>query len=113
MGRIPELSELKPGITMCEFNVLISPEEIEEVTPGGIILAQQTKDMEQDAVTVGRIVSLPPFAGAHIWPEDGPGRPRVGDVVLYARYGGRLWTGTDGREYRAIKDKDILGIIDG
>lgn len=112
MGRIPTIHELDPGIVPCEFNILIAPEEVETKTAGGIILPDQSHETNQLASMRGRLVAMSPRAGASIWPNEGPERPRVGDAVYYAKYAGILVTGRDGREYRMCKDKDLMGIIE-
>lgn len=111
MGRIPTLNELDPGIVPCEFNVLIAPEEVEEVTKGGIILPDTAKEVEQIAAMRGRLVAVAPLAGASIWPE-GERRPKPGDAVYFAKYAGILVKGRDGRELRMCKDKDVMAVIE-
>ena len=111
MGKIPELNECNAGLQPVEFNVLIAPEEIEERTKGGIILPGQTKETDQLAATKGRIVAASVLAFTYEqWPE-GSRKPAVGDVVWFAKYGGTLVTGEDGKEYRLLKDKDVAAIV--
>ena len=43
MATIPELTDCNAGIKPSEYNVLIAPEDTEEVTAGGIILTQNAK----------------------------------------------------------------------
>jgi chaperonin GroES len=111
VGKIPELNECAAGLQPVEFNVLIAPEEVEERTKGGIILPGQTKETDQLAATKGRLVAVSPLAFTYeSWPE-GSRRPEVGDVVWFAKYGGTLVTGEDGKEYRLLKDKDVAAIV--
>ena len=111
MGKIPELNECNAGLQPVEFNVLIAPEEIEERTKGGIILPGQTKETDQLAATKGRIVAASVLAFTYEqWPE-GSRKPAVGDVAWFAKYGGTLVTGEDGKEYRLLKDKDVAAIV--
>ncbi len=112
MGRIPTLNECKPGLVRTlEFNVLVAPEEIEERTKGGIILPENAKEVQQIAAVRGRIIQYSRFSGSAIWPDDEE-RPKPGDVVYYAKYAGTILLGADGREYRAMKDKDLIAIIE-
>lgn len=112
MGRIPTLDECNPGVvSMLEYNVLIVSEKMAEKTAGGIFLPDKAKEMEELGGMRGRIVALGNKAGSLIWPEDGPGRPKVGDAVFHAKYGGTTMPGADGVEYRSMKDKDIIAII--
>lgn len=111
MGKIPELSECKPGIAPVEYNVLIAPEDTEEITAGGIILPGQVKETNDLASQKGRIVGVSPLAfGYSDWPE-GSRQPQVGDAVVFAKYAGTLIEGADKREYRIIKDKDVAAVL--
>lgn len=113
MGKIPNLSECNPGGYPVEFNVVIAPEELEEVTKGGLIIPHQAKEKEDAASMRGRLISISPLAFNYdTWPE-GSRRPEPGDVVLFAKYAGVLFTGADGREYRAAKDKDLIMVFNG
>lgn len=111
MGTIPALADLKPGIRPSEYNVLIAPEETEEVTKGGIILAPTIKEGNDIATVKGRLVAVSPHAFTYAeWPAGD--QPKVGDAVLFAKYAGTLVEGADGREYRLAKDKDVCGVLE-
>lgn len=110
-GKIPELSDCKPGLAPMEYNVVIAPETIEERTSGGVFLPQMAKETEELAAVRGRLVAASPLAFNYDqWPE-GARKPEVGDAVLYAKYGGTLFKGVDDREYRVLKDKDVVAVI--
>jgi len=95
-----------------EFNVLVRPIEIEEVTAGGIIKPQMAREREQAAAVEGQIVSISPLAFTYeVWPN-GARKARAGDTVVFAKYAGMTWKGRDGVEYRILKDKDIALFID-
>lgn len=112
---LPKLTDLDPGIEVFEFNILVLPRQLEERTKGGLLLAETSLEREDEAGIEGLVVKTGEFA-FHF--EDANGniepwtnRPQVGDVVMFARYaGGRNFIGTDGRRYRIMKDKDILGV---
>lgn len=112
MGTIPSLTDLRPGIHPSEYNVLIAPEDTEEVTRGGIIIAASIKDQNDISTMKGRLVAVSPhaFTYAQSWP--GGTCPKVGDAVLFAKYAGTLVGGSDGREYRLAKDKDVAAILE-
>jgi len=113
MPKVPDMAECKPGIAaFCEYNVLIAPEEVETKTAGGIILPDAIGEQKQLAAQRGRLVMVGYQAGAEIWPKAGAARPEVGDMIFYAKYAGTMITGADGREYRAVKDKDVIAIIE-
>jgi len=112
MGKIPSTTDLKPGISrLAEYNVLIAPEDTEEVTKGGIILATSIKDANDIATMRGRLVMVSPHAFNYAeWPDGD--MPRPGDPVIFAKYAGTLVKGADGREYRLCKDKDIAAVLE-
>ena len=112
MGKIPALSDCRPGIQPVEYNVLIAPEDTEEVTAGGIILTSNTKETNDLASQKGRLLSVSPLAFDYSdWPE-GSRKPQVGDAVIFAKYAGTLIKGVDGKEYRIIKDKDVAAVLE-
>lgn len=111
MGLIPELADCNPGFDPVEYKVIVAPKVSEAVTKGGIFLPDEVKDMEGVAEVWGRLVAVSPLAfNFDQWPEDGPPRPKPGDMVLYGKYAGSLITGDDGREYRIMHDKDICAV---
>lgn len=111
MGKIPELSECDAGIAPMEYNVVVAPETIEQKTAGGVYLPDSVKETQELAATRARLVAVSPhaFSYADEWPEGS--KPKVGDVVLTAKYAGTLYKGSDNREYRLCKDKDIAAVV--
>ena len=111
MGHIPSLEDCKPGISPVEYNVVVIPEEVEEKTSGGIILVANTKEQEQTASMRGRLVDASPLAFNYDeWPQFAR-KPQVGDAVMFAKYAGVLIKGADEKEYRVLKDKDIMAVL--
>lgn len=80
----------------------IKPDPVEEMTKGGIILAQSTKDAEQKAAVTGTIVGI----------GDEVEHPAlfIGARIMYARYAGYVFTDQDGIEYRFMKDEDVIAV---
>jgi co-chaperonin GroES (HSP10) len=100
------------GIRPVEFNVLIRQRDIEARTKGGLMKPDEVVEREKSAQTRGVIVAVSPLAfNADVWPGDQP-RPKPGTHVAFARYAGTFIDGTDGVEYRVIKDKDVVAVID-
>lgn len=102
----PDTSGLRP----LEFNVIVRQDEVDEKTKGGVFLPQTVREREEYAAVHGVIVSVAPLA----FNEDiciGP-KPAPGDRVIFARHAGAFLTGADGRRYRAIKDKDVIAILE-
>jgi chaperonin GroES len=106
------MTDLKPGIRPSEYNVLIAPEDTEEMI-GSIILPTTAKEANDIATMRGRLVAVSPhaFTYADNWPAGT--MPKAGDPILYAKYAGTLVEGADGREYRLCKDKDVAAILEG
>lgn len=100
------------GILPFEFKVLVKPDEVKKVTDGGILLPDDPREQEAKAQMKGTIIAISPGAFSyHMWPS-WVSLPRVGDRVLYSKYGGSIQKGKDGVEYRLVNDKDIGAIID-
>lgn len=94
-----------------EYNVVIRPDNVEEVTKGGIILSTRTVEADKFAVQTGEVIALSPHAFSYAdWPE-GARKPVVGDRVVYGKYKGSTF-GKDADEVRIVKDKDIDAIIE-
>lgn len=91
-------------------HVLVKPEKVEEVTKGGIILTQTTRDSEQAAATIGTIVAIGPSAWKDL--DDGTPWCKLGDKVSYAKYAGVSMKGADNESYVLINDNDILSVLD-
>ena len=91
-------------------HVLIKPNKVEEVTKGGIILTQTTRDSEQAAATLGQVITIGPNAWKDI--DDGLPWCNEGDKVSYAKYAGVSMTGADKENYVLINDTDILAVLD-
>ncbi len=111
MSALPALADCNPGFEPTEFNVVIAVPDAETKTAGGIILLEKDAEAKQAASMRGRLVAISPLAGDAVWPAMGdPQRPRAGDEVIFAKYGGVLVTGDDGREYRLCKDRDVIAV---
>lgn len=114
------MTNRKFGLRSVEFNCIVKEEKVPEKI-GSIILTEAKKDEDQHKQTVGTLVSVAPTAFTYEqWPEDRRHEmPKPGDRVIYAKYGGSrvedniTFIGKDPNyEYRIIKDKDILAVIE-
>ena len=100
------------GLTPCEYNVIVKQKQVEEKSTGGIILTDDMQEREKFDETRGTLIAMSPKAfDESIWPE-GVEKPEVGSEVVWSRYAGMFTEGTDGEEYRIIKDKDIVAIVE-
>ncbi|MDT7907709.1 MAG: co-chaperone GroES [Candidatus Calescibacterium sp.] len=81
-------------------------EEVEEKTPGGIIIPDTAKEKPQ----IGEVVAV----GKGKILQDGkviPPEVKVGDKVLFAKYAGTE-VKIEGEEYLIMSEDEILGIIE-
>jgi co-chaperonin GroES (HSP10) len=87
---------------------LILPDVVEEKTAGGIILAQTTKDRDQQATMRGTVAKV----GINAWKafDDGTPWAKEGDKVVFRKYAGEVIKDGD-TEYRVTNDEDILAVI--
>jgi co-chaperonin GroES (HSP10) len=108
---VPTLEECRPGLKPSEYNIIVAVARIREQTEKGVLLSDETKETLQMSAQLGRIIRVSPLAFNY----DNLSKdqaPCVGDLVWFARYGGNEFTGRDGRTYRFIKDKDVIGVIE-
>jgi co-chaperonin GroES (HSP10) len=99
------------GLQPIEYNVIIDQNPVEEKTSGGLIKPSETTEREKHLQTRGVIVAVSPMAFAFDdWP-DGQEKPKPGDHVAFAQHAGAFIKGSDGREYRVVKDKDVVAVI--
>jgi chaperonin GroES len=99
------------GITPLDLRIVVKPDPVEEVTKGGIILADTTKDRAKYAGTQATFLA----AGENAFGEWGvtARKPKPGDRVLFAQYSGAEHKGADGERYVVMNDKDLLAVIGG
>ena len=86
--------------------VVVEPIEQEEVTAGGIVLPETAKEKPQQ----GNVLAIGPGARD----EDGKYIPmdvKVGDKVLYAKYGGTEFK-VDGKKLLILRESDLLAIVE-
>lgn len=86
--------------------VIVRRIDAEEKTAGGIIIPDTAKEKPVQ----GEVLAVGPGA------RDDSGRPipmevRVGDIVLFAKWGGTE-VKLDGEDVLVLKETDIIGIVD-
>jgi len=104
------------GVSPRGRAVLVRPYLVEERTGGGLILPQEVIRKDQLAEQRAVVVEIGPLA----WKQEKPwwnpwaeGRAQVGDRVLFSKWAGYQFTGTeDGQTYRVVNDSDIFMRID-
>ena len=110
---IPALDECRPGMKPTEYNVIIAPARAADKS-GSILKPDEYRESEEMAMQVGRIIAMSPLAFNYDqWKDFEDAKPKVGDIVWFARYAGALIEAAfDGQAYRMVKDKDVAAIID-
>jgi chaperonin GroES len=86
--------------------LVVEPQEREQTTSSGLVLPETAKEKPQQ----GEVVA----AGPGRRDDDGNRVPldvAVGDIVLYAKYGGTE-VKISGQKYLILKESDVLAIVD-
>ena len=97
------------GINPVGWRVLVKPQEVKQMSKGGIILSTDTnKEREQMGNTTGVVVAM----GEQCFADEPQPWCGVGDKIIFAKYAGLLYLGKDGCQYRMINDKDVTGTLD-
>lgn len=91
------------GITPLDLVALVYPDPVEAVTKGGIILPETTLDRQKYHTQKATLVAVGKSCFTQ-WVE----KPAPGARVLIVQYAGTLIKGADGKEYRIVKNDDII-----
>ncbi|CBI27771.3 20 kDa chaperonin, chloroplastic [Vitis vinifera] len=97
-----DVKDLKP----LNDRVLIKVAEAEEKTAGGLLLTEASKEKP----SIGTVVAVGPGP----LDEDGKRKPlsvSPGNTVLYSKYAGNDFKGSDGSDYIALKASDIMAVL--
>lgn len=101
------------GIQPTQFKCLIDPTPTETTTKGGLYLPDEVVTKQEFATTDGVIVAMSHLAFSYVTPDEWDGRkPKVGDRVIFTKYGGFRRKGRDGKDYLIIKDEDIHAVLE-
>jgi chaperonin GroES len=86
--------------------IVVKVLEAKEVTKGGILLPETAKEKPQEgkvvAVGKGRMADNGHIVALEV---------KVGDRVLFAKYGGTEITNAEGEELLIMKEEDVLAIV--
>lgn len=97
-----DVKDLKP----LNDRVLIKVAEAEEKTAGGLYLTDASKEKP----SIGTVVAVGPGP----LDEEGNRKPlsvTPGNTVLYSKYAGNDFKGSDGLEYIALRASDVIAIL--
>ena len=97
----------KVNIKPLEDRVVVQANEAETTTASGIVIPDTAKEKPQE----GTVVAV----GAGRWDDDGEKRipldVKVGDTVLYSKYGGTEVT-IDGDDLLILTSRDVLAVVE-
>jgi chaperonin GroES len=95
----------KVSLRPLDDRVVVKPSEAEETTAGGIVLPDSAREKPQR----GTVIAVGP---GKLLDSGNRGElsVKVGDVVIYGRYGGSE-VEVDGQEMKILRETDILAKI--
>ncbi|KAK2645078.1 hypothetical protein Ddye_020273 [Dipteronia dyeriana] len=97
-----DIKDLKP----LNDRVFIKVAEAEEKTAGGLLLTEASKEKP----SIGTVVA----AGPGPVDEEGKRKPlsvAPGNTVMYSKYAGNDFKGTDGSNYIALRATDVMAVL--
>ena len=98
------MADKKFKLQPLEDRIVVKPTEEEEMTASGLVIPDTAKERPQE----GEVIAV----GAGRF-EDGQRIPidvKVGDKVIYSKYGGTE-VKVDGDEYLILSARDVLAIL--
>ena len=101
------------GFKVPEYRILIYPDQVSEVTKGGIIIPDKVLEDLQNAKTLATIVDIGEKAFDQGTDREWKNKPKIGDKILIPfSEGYKLFKEEtkDGKEYRVILDRSIIVI---
>lgn len=97
----------RSGVMPLDLRVVVLPDAA-EARVGNIILPESKVDRDQHAQCKATLIAV----GENAW-EEAKARspyftmPLPGDRVMIAKYGGIVFKGMDGKDYRIMNDEDV------
>ncbi|HMA46795.1 MAG TPA: co-chaperone GroES [Frankiaceae bacterium] len=97
----------KVAIKPLEDRIVVQPSDAEQVTASGIVIPDTAKEKPQE----GTVLAVGPGR----WDDEGEHRipldVKVGDVVLYSKYGGTE-VKYSGEDYLILSARDVLAVLE-
>ncbi len=110
------MSEWNPtNVVPVEYRVLVLPDDVDEVSDGGILIPVDTQARDEAARDQGILVAVSgrAFTGD---PWEGSRKPQLGERVFFNKYAGSTFLypkdSHTGKRYRLLNDKDIVAILE-
>jgi co-chaperonin GroES (HSP10) len=99
------------GVDPLDMRVVVLPDAVAKKTAGGIILPDEAVEQKKYATVKATLVAV----GANAWAEAKAARdfiaPEPGARVMVAKYGGVVFEGADGKDYRIMNDEDVVALL--
>jgi len=99
--------ENKSGYKPLDLVALVLPDPVEAITAGGIIIPESSKEKQKYHTQKATLIAVGKSCFAQ-WIE----KPEPGTRVLIVQYAGTLIPGKDGKEYRIIREDDIIAELE-
>lgn len=102
------MSKVIRKVSPAGHRVLVKPDPAEKKTESGIIIQYESKSRVDQAQVTGTLVDI----GSSAWKDYSDGQPwaKVGDRVLFAKFGG-YEINIKGELHRVMNDEDITAVI--
>ena len=96
----------KFSLTPLEDRIVVRPGDEEETTVSGIVIPDTAKEKPQE----GEVVAVGPGRFNEDGDERVPMDVKVGDKVIYSKYGGTE-VKVEGEEYLILSARDVLAVV--
>jgi co-chaperonin GroES (HSP10) len=95
------------GFIPLGHRLLVLPDSVEKKTGSGIVLVEETTGRDEMAQVKGTVVAV----GDGCW-KDTPTAEwaKPGDRIVFGKFAGLLYSGSDGAKYRILNDLDVVGL---
>lgn len=106
----------RAGLKPVGDNVLVMVDNAVSVTPGNIIIPDESQKTIGLGSTTGVMVCVGPLAFLYsadrMLKIEAEHQPKAGQRVWFTRYAGQEYYGYDGKLYRVMSDRQIGGVED-
>lgn len=101
---------MKMAIKAPGFRMFVKPNEVKQMSDGGIDLSALDQEAEKNAQTTGTVVAIGEDFAVAFKPKTPYWGIKVGDKVYYPRYAGKWLENKETKEeVLAINDEDVIG----
>jgi co-chaperonin GroES (HSP10) len=95
------------GFIPLGHRLLVLPDSVETKTASGLVLVQETTGRDEMAQVKGVVVAV----GAGCWKDTTSAEwAKPGDRIVFGKYSGLQYKGSDDVKYRILNDLDIVGL---